>query len=344
MTSRSHETVLVTGAAGFIGSHVVERLLADGATVVGVDNYDPSYPIDEKRQNQATASTSDRYVPFTLDCTDLPALEYAVRRRPITAVIHLAARTGVRPSLLDPIGYAQANVVGTQAVLEFARRRGASRILFASSSSVYGEADCVQFDETMASSAPVSPYAATKRAGELLCATHSHLFGASILALRFFTVFGPRQRPDLAIRRFTSLMLDGRAIPLHGDGSSARDYTWIGDIVDGVISALDFTRAHPGVFEAVNLGGNRMTTLRELIGLLEAALGTKAHIETLPAHQGAVSRTCANLAKAARLLAYSPSVTVEEGLPEFVAWLRSRRRRATQPGRRLSLMTGHLVQ
>ena len=247
--------------------------------MVGVDNFDPFYPERDKRENLVHASCSSAFSLRSVDCCDLDALDAAIPRAPIDAIIHLAAKAGVRPSLEDPVGYMRANVVGTQAVLELARRRDVGRIVFASSSSVYGDADRVPFDEEMPASAPISPYAATKRAGELLCATHAHLYGAGIAALRFFTVYGPRQRPDLAIRKFATFIRQGRPIPFHGDGSTARDYTWIDDIVDGVMSALALTKALAGSSEVINLGGSRMTTLKRLVELLEDALGTEAILD-----------------------------------------------------------------
>jgi UDP-glucuronate 4-epimerase len=333
--------VVVTGAAGFIGSHVVERLLLAGARVIGVDNFDPFYPERDKRENLVHASCSSAFSLQRVDCTDLEALDAAVPRFPIDAIIHLAAKAGVRPSLEQPVAYMHANVVGTQAVLEFARRRDVRRIVFASSSSVYGDADQVPFDEEMPASAPISPYAATKRAGELLCATHAHLYGAGIAALRFFTVYGPRQRPDLAIRKFATLIRQGCPIPFHGDGSTARDYTWIDDIVDGVMSALALTRRLDGRCEVINLGGSGMTTLRRLVSLLEEALGIEAIIHSQPRQAGDVSRTCASTRKAERLLGYAPKVRIEEGIPRFVDWVLDHAGpRITLAGPRVELMAG----
>lgn len=317
----THEHVLVTGAAGFIGSHVVDRLLGAGASVTGVDNFDPFYAASEKRRNLTTAHAHRGFRFHQADCTDLTALEHAISDRPITAIIHLAAKAGVRPSIEDPIGYAHANVVGTQVMLEFARRRLIGRILFASSSSVYGAGAAVPFDESMDVGAPISPYAATKRAGELLCSTHALLHGAAIIALRFFTVYGPRQRPDLAIRRFATRILARAPLPFHGDGSSSRDYTWIGDIVDGVVAALRRTRTHPAEYAAINLGGSRTTTLIRLVELLEDALEVPARLLRLPVQPGDVPRTHASTEKANRLLGYSPQVGIEDGIPRFADWL-----------------------
>lgn len=317
-----NERVLVTGAAGFIGSHCVDRLLAEGASVVGIDNFDTFYSSTEKRLNLRGALGHPAFRLITADCRDLDALDQAAGGKHFTAILHLAAKAGVRPSLQDPCGYLQANVIGTQVVLEYARRRNIQRILFASSSSVYGESEEVPFDETQPVDAPISPYAASKRAGELLCATHAHLYGAAILGLRFFTVYGPRQRPDLAIRKFATAMLEGRPIPLHGDGTSSRDYTWVDDTVDGVIAALNWTANESQRFEVVNLGGRHSTSLTTLVDLLERALGVTATRDYRPAQPGDVSRTFASTAKAERLFGYSPKTSIIEGIPRFATWLR----------------------
>lgn len=316
----------VSGAAGFIGSHVVERLLERGDSVLGMDNFDPFYSPQEKRANLARAAASPRFRMAEVDLTDGTALRAALDGypHPLDAVIHLAAKAGVRPSIADPVGYARANVLGTQTLLCEAQRRSIRRIVFASSSSVYGNSATVPFSEDATAAEPVSPYAATKRAGELLCVAHQHLHGGSVLCLRFFTVYGPRQRPDLAIRKFATLMTAGQAIPLFGPGSSERDYTWIDDIVDGVVAALDRSARTPREFQIVNLGGNRTTDLRRLVQLLSDALGVRPEIEQLPAQPGDVERTWADIAKAERLLGYRPSVSIEEGIQRFVAWFKTK--------------------
>ena len=318
------ERILVTGAAGFIGSHLVERLLEAGASVVGVDNFDPFYSPEEKRGNLAAASRHPAFHLVQGDCADLPALEAALDGEAIDAIVHLAAKAGVRPSLADPLGYLRANVIATQAILELARRRGVGRILFGSSSSVYGNNAKVPFAEEDPVERPISPYAASKRAAELLCATHHHLYGTGILALRFFTVYGPRQRPDLAIRKFATLMLRNEPIPLYGDGSTERDYTWVDDIIAGVLAALARTREVPGEYEAINLGGHRTTSLARLVELLAAALGVEPTIERLPMQPGDVLRTWADVSKAERLLGYVPRTPIEEGLPRFANWMKER--------------------
>ena len=320
----SRERILVTGAAGFIGSHLVERLLCGGAVVVGVDNFDPFYPPEEKRANVRDAERHPNFRLIEVDCTDLAALETALPPQTFDAVVHLAAKAGVRPSLLDPLGYVRANVTGTQAVLEFARRRQIRRVVFGSSSSVYGDSCSPPFSEEQPTDRPISPYAATKRAGELLCATYSHVYDMAIMALRFFTVYGPRQRPDLAIRKFGTLMLRGQPLPLYGDGSTERDYTWFQDIIEGAVAALRYTRENAGAYEVVNLGGNRTTSLRRLVDLLAQALDVEPSVQTLPLQPGDVTRTWADVSKGGRLLGYAPQTPIEEGIPRFAAWLKTR--------------------
>jgi UDP-glucuronate 4-epimerase len=242
--------------------------------------------------------------------------------RPVDAIAHLAAKAGVRPSILDPVGYVRTNVLGTQAILAEAQARGIRRIVFASSSSVYGNASTVPFREDASATEPISPYAATKRAGELLCHTHQLLHRGSVLCLRFFTVYGPRQRPDLAIRKFSSLISAGRPIPMFGNGSMERDYTWIDDILDGVVAALDRSKQISDEFEIVNVGGSRTTSLSRLVELLGEALGRTPVIEHLPLQPGDVVRTCADISKARRLLAYRPATRIEDGIQKFAAWFK----------------------
>ncbi len=317
------QRILVTGAAGFIGSHVVERLLARGDEVVGVDNFDPFYSPAEKRRNLAGALAEDTFRLVEADCADPAALRADLGDDGFDAIVHLAAKAGVRPSIQDPAAYTRANVVATQSLLDLAHERGITRFVFGSSSSVYGNSARAPFAETEPADRPISPYAATKRAGELLCHTYHHLYGTGVIALRFFTVYGPRQRPDLAIRKFGTLMLRGQPIPMFGDGSMERDYTWIDDILQGVLAALDRTRAVPGEFETINLGESRTTSVRRLIDLLGEALEVRPRIEALPRQPGDVERTCADVGRARTLLAYRPSVSVEEGIPRFAEWLRA---------------------
>lgn len=314
-------SILVTGAAGFIGSHLVERLLERGDRVTGLDNFDPFYAPAEKRRNLENALAHPSFRLVEGDCADLEAVESALGAEPIEAVVHLAAKAGVRPSIADPLGYARANLTGTQAMLELARHRQVTRFVFASSSSVYGNNPKVPFAEDDAVERPISPYAATKRAGELLCHTYHYLFGMGVIALRFFTVYGPRQRPDLAIRKFSRLIRRGEPIPFYGDGSTERDYTWIDDIIQGVLAAIDRTARAPGEYRIINLGESQTTTLSHLVELIGEALGVEPKLNRLPPQPGDVRRTFADITRARELLDYHPATPVEVGIPRFAEWL-----------------------
>jgi UDP-glucuronate 4-epimerase len=316
------ENILVTGAAGFIGSHLVERLLARGDRVIGVDNFDAFYARELKQRNLQNVLDSRAFTFIEADCAD-PVQVADAFREPIDCVVHLAAKAGVRPSIADPLGYTRANVVATQVMLEATREAGVSRFVFGSSSSVYGNNEKVPFSEEDRVDRPISPYAATKRACEIICHSHHHLFGIGILSLRFFTVYGPRQRPDLAIRKFSDLMMRGQRIPFFGDGSSERDYTWIDDIIDGVVAAVDRSRTVPGEFEIINLGESRTTSLARLVELIADALGVTPALERLPMQPGDVNRTFADVTKAKRLLGYEPTTPVEVGILRFVEWMKS---------------------
>jgi UDP-glucuronate 4-epimerase len=316
----SSETIVVTGAAGFIGSHLTERLLARGDHVIGVDNFDPFYSRAHKTQNLSAARAHPNFTFIEADCAEFDQMR-RVFERTVSAIVHLAAKAGVRPSIADPVGYARANVLATQVMLAAAHEHGVPRFIFGSSSSVYGNNEKVPFAETDAVEHPISPYAATKRAGELLCHTFHHLHGMGIIALRFFTVYGPRQRPDLAIRKFAELILRGEPIPFYGDGSSERDYTWIDDILQGVLAAVDRSREVPGGFEIVNLGESRTTSLNKLVELIGAALQLEPKLQRLPMQPGDVNRTFADITKARNLLGYQPTMPVENGIPRFVEWL-----------------------
>jgi UDP-glucuronate 4-epimerase len=315
------QTILVTGAAGFIGSHLTEALLRRGDRVIGVDNFDPFYDVALKRVNLREALTRQHFEMIELDCADASAVARRLEHSRFDVLVHLAAKAGVRPSLEDPLGYTRANVLATTTMLELARQRGVHRFVFGSSSSVYGDSAPVPFTEDDPAAHPISPYAATKRAGELAGHVYHHVHGMGVLCLRLFTVYGPRQRPDLAIRKFATLMLEGREITLFGDGSTERDYTWIDDIVTGVIAAIDRTGEHPGEFEVINLGGSRTTSLARLVDLISAALGVTPQVNRLPLQPGDVERTHANVEKAARLLGYVPRTSIEEGIARFAEWM-----------------------
>ena len=320
--SHQPETIVVTGAAGFIGSHLAERLLERGDRVIGIDNFDPFYSRVQKETNLATAREHPAYQFFEADCTDAAQVMRALEQR-ADAIVHLAAKAGVRPSIADPLGYTRANIVATQVMLETARARGISRFIFGSSSSVYGNNEKVPFSEDDSVERPISPYAATKRACEIIAHSYHHLYGMGILSLRFFTVYGPRQRPDLAIRKFSEMMLRGEAIPFYGDGTSERDYTWIDDILQGVIAAIDRSRNVPGEFEIINLGESRTTSLERLVTLIAESIGTEPILQRLPMQPGDVNRTFADISRARKLLGYQPGTPVEQGIPRFIEWLRA---------------------
>jgi UDP-glucuronate 4-epimerase len=310
---------LVTGGAGFIGSHVVEALLAKGRRVVSVDNFDPFYDPAVKYENLRKAGSYPDFVLINADVRDRDAMEGIFRSHQITRVFHAAARAGVRPSVADPLLYEDVNVRGTMVLLEAARGQPISTFVFSSSSSVYGGLESVPFSEGAPDLRPISPYAATKLAGEQICYTYHHLYGLPITCLRFFTVYGPRQRPEMAIHRFVRLIDEGHPIPVYGDGKARRDFTYIDDIVQGVLAALD----RPFPYEVINLGESATIELSEVIGLIEHALGKKARIEYLPAQQGDVPLTYADVTKARRLLGYQPTTPVKEGIERFVKWYRA---------------------
>ena len=311
--------ILVTGAAGFIGSHLCERLVSTGRDVVGLDNFDEFYDPAVKRRNVRRLLDSGSFELVEGDIRDPDALD---RLPDVSMIVHLAARAGVRPSIEQPMLYQDVNVMGTQRLLEMCRRRGITQFVFGSSSSVYGNNEKIPFAESDPVDHPISPYAATKRAGELLCHTYRHLFDIGTVCLRFFTVYGPRQRPDLAIHKFTRLMSEDRAIQQFGDGSTKRDYTHIGDILQGVEAAMDWLVSNPGAFEIVNLGESDTVELSRLIDLISSALGVTPRIERLPGQPGDVERTFADISKARSLFGYDPRTPIDRGIPEFVDWYR----------------------
>ena len=309
---------LVTGAAGFIGSHLCERLTSQGWDVAGLDNFDPFYSEEVKRKNIAGLVSSGKFELVEGDIRDAECVRSILGAGDIDIIVHLAAKAGVRPSIEDPLGYQDVNTTGTMVMLESAAKNGVEKFVFASSSSVYGNNEKVPFSETDNVDFPISPYAATKKAGELLCHTYSHLYGIDMTCLRFFTVYGPRQRPDLAIHKFARLIEAGEAIPVFGDGSMRRDFTYIDDIVDGVVAAMERCSG----YEIYNLGESRPVRLDELIAAIEKALGKKAIINRLPEQPGDVKQTYADVTKAQKELGYSPKTEVSTGLADFVRWLR----------------------
>ncbi|HVN75012.1 MAG TPA: GDP-mannose 4,6-dehydratase [Thermoanaerobaculaceae bacterium] len=317
------ETILVTGGAGFIGSHVCASLLERGADVVCLDDFDDYYDPAFKRANVEPFASSRRWHLVEGDIRDAGLVDETFRRFGVGATIHLAARAGVRPSIREPRLYQEVNGLGTLNLLEAARKSGARTFIFGSTSSVYGINSKVPFAEDDPITCPVSPYAATKRGNELMAFTYHHLYGLDVTCLRFFTVYGPRQRPEMAIYLFADRLARGLPVPRFGDGSTARDYTYVDDITAGVVAALD--AAAP--FEIVNLGGSRTTTLARLIELVAGALGVEPRVEERPPQPGDVPITFADVGKARRLLGWEPRVPIEEGVRRFVDWFRAERLR-----------------
>ena len=308
------KSVLITGVAGFIGSNLAESLVAQGWKIVGLDNFDPYYSFDIKQRNLWTLSQSSRFQFVEADIRDFAGLCRQVSGQ-FDAIVHLAAKAGVRPSLADPQGYQQTNVQGTQNMLDLAKRLGVKQFVFASSSSVYGVNPNVPWHEDDHVLKPISPYASTKVSGELLGHVYSHLYGIRFIALRFFTVYGPRQRPDLAISKFSRLILSGEPLPFYGDGSTRRDYTYIEDIVGGIRAAMEYDGS---MYEAINLGNNHTISLMELVHNLEDLLRMKAQLHRYPEQPGDVRQTWASISKAKNLLDYEPRTEFRDGLRRFV--------------------------
>ncbi len=317
--------ILITGAAGFIGSHVCEALLSKGADVAGVDNFNDFYDPDAKRRNvgeieAGRRKTGSGFRMFEGDICDISCLERIFDAVRPDAVIHLAAYAGVRPSIENPQLYTQVNLGGTVNVLECMKKFGVKRLCFASSSSVYGNNKKVPFCETDPVDKAISPYAATKKAGEVLCHAYHHLYGIHVACLRFFTVYGPRQRPDLAIHKFTRLMCEGKEIPFFGDGSMRRDHTYIDDIVNGVLKALDWTVSQEGRYDIFNLGESRTISLTELVQTISRVIKKEAKLKYLPMQPGDVQITYADISHARDVLGYHPQTDLEAGLHAYWDW------------------------
>lgn len=312
------EQILVTGAAGFIGGHACQALLDEGYDVVGIDNFDPFYERRIKEEIVRSLLPNPKFELIEGDIRNAEIVNKALQG--VDVVFHLAAKAGVRPSLEDPYLYSSVNIDGTVRLLEACRRKNVRRFVFGSSSSVYGDDTPAPFSEDAVATLPVSPYAATKRAGELMCSTFTHLYGMRIASLRFFTVYGHRQRPDLAIHKFTRLIAAGSPIQRFGDGSTERDYTHIDDILKGVLAAIGWTALEETDHEVFNLGESRTVQLNTLISLISDALGVEPSIEVLPPQPGDVVRTCADIDKAKRVLGYDPCVAIEDGIVDFVKW------------------------
>jgi UDP-glucuronate 4-epimerase len=313
--------ILVTGGAGFIGSHLVDQLLSESSwSITVVDDFNDFYSPEIKRSNIKGHLKHSNYRMVEADIRDDAKLAEIFQETDFSVIVHLAARAGVRPSLSEPKLYTETNINGTVNLLELAREHGIKQFVFGSSSSVYGVNEKVPFAENDPIFQPISPYAATKAAGELICHTYSHLYDIRTVCLRFFTVYGARQRPDLAIHKFSKLITKGKPIQVFGDGSSRRDYTYIDDIIQGVRSAIDYDRS---IHEVFNLGESQTVTLTELIELIEKSLGQKAVIDRQPWQPGDVPATFADISKSRRLLDYDPKTKIQDGIPKFVEWFRS---------------------
>ena len=315
-------TILVTGGAGFIGSHVVERLLSEGEQVVIIDNFNDFYLPAYKRENLSAVMGNPNLTLYETDICNTASCREIFEKHGIEKIIHLAAYAGVRPSIERPLLYEEVNCRGTLNLLELSRIYKIKQFIFGSSSSVYGNNKKIPFSEDDAVNEPISPYAATKRAGELYCYNYHHLYKIPVVCLRFFTVSGPRQRPDLAIRKFTELIDHDQLIPMYGDGTTQRDYTFVSDIISGIVSVVkrQFT------FEIINLGNSIPIRLARLVELIEQELGKKAKIKKLPEQPGDVHRTYADIKKAEQFLHYKPEIPIEQGICLFIAWYKGRKK------------------
>ena len=317
----AERSVLITGGAGFIGSHLVDKLLGEGEwNVTVVDDFNDFYAPEIKRANVAPHLGQPNYALVEADIRDSAALKNVFDERSFDVIVHLAARAGVRPSLREPKLYAETNINGTLNLLELARDHEIRQFVFGSSSSVYGVNEKVPFAEDDPIFNPISPYAATKAAGELICHAYSHLYDIRCVCLRFFTVYGARQRPDLAIHKFSRMITDGKPIPVFGDGTTRRDYTYVDDIIQGVRAAMDYDGAN---YEILNLGESQTVELRELIGLLELSLDRHAVIDRQPMQPGDVPVTYADISKARAKLGYNPTTKIADGIPKFIEWFRT---------------------
>jgi UDP-glucuronate 4-epimerase len=314
------KNILITGGAGFIGSHLVDRLLTEGGwQITVVDDFNDFYDPEIKRANVRERLTNPDFKLVEADIRNYEALSRAFKDARFDCIVHLAARAGVRPSLKEPRLYVETNINGTVNLLELSRAHGVKQFVFGSSSSVYGLNSKVPFSEDDPIFNPISPYAATKAAGELICHSYAHLYDMRIVCLRFFTVYGARQRPDLAIHKFAKLISAGQSIPVFGDGTTRRDYTYIDDIIAGLRAAMDYDHSN---YEVINLGESRTVELRELISLLEKELDRRAEIDRQPPQPGDVPQTFADITKARRLLGYDPQTQIEAGIGKFVEWFR----------------------
>ncbi len=314
------KTYFITGAAGFIGSSLAERLLKEGNEVVGIDNFCDFYNPTIKENNIKEINLNENFKLYKNDIRDRQAIEKIFKENNIDVVIHLAAMAGVRPSIENPVLYQEVNCMGTQNILEEMKLNNITNLVMASSSSVYGNCKTVPFKEDMIVDFAISPYAATKKANEVMTHVYHKLFNFNVVMLRFFTVFGPKQRPDLAINKFTRLMLEDKEIPMFGDGTTSRDYTYIEDIVDGIIRSAKYVENNNNVYEILNLGNSTPVTLKEMINTIAKVLGKEPKINQLPMQPGDVQRTFADISKAKELIGYDPKTSFEKGIENFVEW------------------------
>ena len=314
------KTYFITGAAGFIGSSLAERLLKEGNKVVGIDNFCDFYNPTIKENNIKEINLNENFKLYKNDIRDRQAIEKIFKENNIDVVIHLAAMAGVRPSIENPVLYQEVNCMGTQNILEEMKLNNITNLVMASSSSVYGNCKTVPFKEDMIVDFAISPYAATKKANEVMTHVYHKLFNFNVIMLRFFTVFGPKQRPDLAINKFTRLMLEDKEIPMFGDGTTSRDYTYIEDIVDGIIRSAKYVENNNNVYEILNLGNSTPVTLKEMINTIAKVLGKAPKINQLPMQPGDVQRTFADISKAKELIGYDPKTSFEKGIENFVEW------------------------
>ena len=313
-------TYLITGAAGFIGSSLSLRLIKEGNKVIGVDNFCDFYSDKIKENNVKELVNNSNFKLYRVDIRDRQAINRVFDENHIETVMHLAAMAGVRPSIENPILYQEVNCMGTQNILEEMKAHNVKNLVMASSSSVYGNCKEVPFREDMIVDYAISPYAATKKANEVMTHVYHKLFNMNVIMLRFFTVYGPKQRPDLAINKFTRLMLENKEIPMFGDGTTSRDYTYIDDIVDGICKSCDYTLKNNNVYEIMNLGNSSPISLKEMIDTIARILGVEAKIKQMPMQPGDVERTYADVSKAKKLIGYEPKTSFEDGISNFVKW------------------------
>ena len=319
------KTYLITGGAGFIGSSLSTRLINEGNKVVAIDNFCDFYDEKVKQNNVKELLQNENFKLYRADIRDREAVKKIFEENQIDVVMHLAAMAGVRPSIENPILYQEVNCMGTQNILEEMKAHNIKNLVMASSSSVYGNCKEVPFREDMIVDFAISPYAATKKANEVMTHVYHKLFDMNVIMLRFFTVYGPKQRPDLAINKFTRLMLNNEEIPMFGDGSTSRDYTYIDDIVDGIIKSCDYVMSHNNVYEILNLGNSSPVSLKEMINTIAKTIGVEPKIKQLPMQPGDVDRTFADVSKAKNLIGYEPKTSFEDGIRNFVNWYKENR-------------------